>query len=568
MDEIRELLGRLTTLTEEELGNLRQLISAKFKELDTDEATVEDTATMVELAEATDQIMAEGSAREAKAQEAKEQREAAREKVKALSGDTEDEDDEPAEEEPEPEETEEEETLEAGTPETEETEVPEPIAATGAVARMAAAQGKPTPSPEATAPQQNRGVLTASAGYQAGRPIEDRMDLAQEMVRQLSLLSRQAPYGKVIVASSEFQYPEDRQLGMDPWENEAKIRGAKRIDPKTGALVATGGICQPVNVDYSIPTYATADTPIVDGLAGYEATRGGVRYVLPPDVAEWEPATGIWTEATDAEPGSATKPVKSLACGEEVTVYVEAVSTRIGFGNMQSRFAPEQVAANTDMALAAAARVRENNLLKLISEKCVEDVTSSKGLGATRDFLTVLHATVEMYRSVHRLPDTQALTAIFPRWIRGLIKTDIAREIGHSQNTYYDQLRIPDSYVEDMIRDAGVNPIFHLDGQPSSVAGGVAQYFTTDAASSEYKKFPTKMVWYFFAEDMIQRLDAGRLDLGVVRDSTLDATNDYETFVEVFESIAFRGFNHGALQLVTELCASGGTSGTVTAACP
>lgn len=47
--------------------------------------------------------------------------------------------------------------------------------------------------------------------------------------------------------------------------------------------------------------------------------------------------------------------------------------------------------------------------------------------------------------------------------------------------------------------------------------------------------------WLLFAEGSFQFLDGGRLDLGVVRDSVLDATNDYETFVETFEGIAFRG---------------------------
>jgi hypothetical protein len=32
--------------------------------------------------------------------------------------------------------------------------------------------------------------------------------------------------------------------------------------------------------------------------------------------------------------------------------------------------------------------------------------------------------------------------------------------------------------------------------------------------------------------------------------------------VEVFEGIAFRGFSSGALQMVSSLCANGGTAGT------
>jgi hypothetical protein len=107
-----------------------------------------------------------------------------------------------------------------------------------------------------------------------------------------------------------------------------------------------------------------------------------------------------------------------------------------------------------------------------------------------------------------------------------------------------------------------VNPIWHFDGQPESVAGGVSQVFAANKEAEAVKPFPAKMVWYCFPEGAIQFLDGGRLDLGVVRDSTLDATNDYETFVEPFESVAFRGFTGGALQLVSSLCADGSTAGT------
>jgi hypothetical protein len=48
-----------------------------------------------------------------------------------------------------------------------------------------------------------------------------------------------------------------------------------------------------------------------------------------------------------------------------------------------------------------------------------------------------------------------------------------------------------------------------------------------------------------------------------VRDSTLDASNDFELFVEPFESVAFRGFSGGAWQLISTLCANGASAGTV-----
>ncbi len=71
------------------------------------------------------------------------------------------------------------------------------------------------------------------------------------------------------------------------------------------------------------------------------------------------------------------------------------------------------------------------------------------------------------------------------------------------------------------------------------------------------------LVWFLYVEGTFQFLDGGRLDLGVVRDSLLDATNDYETFVEVFENVAFRGLE--CYQVQSTIKPSGGSAGTVAA---
>jgi hypothetical protein len=561
MDPIREMLARLATLTADELAELRSLLSAEFERLDTDESTVEDIALLQELAEFGEQVMAQSAANDAAAAQAQSDREAARERIRALNPPAEpDTPEEPAA--PQPAEGEPVAEEDAQTPAVE--PAAEPIAATGAVARMAARGRHPAPSPEAaSAPAANRTVLTATGALRGlddpSAPITDRAQFAAAMTQTLQRLPRHgAPRGDVLLATARYEYPQERQLGSDAWENERKMDAVS-------ALTATGGVCLPVNVDYSVPTWATADRPLKDGLPSFEATRGGIRYVQPPDLGNLAAATGIWTEATDLAPGAQTKPIISIACGTEILVYVEAVSTRIGFGNMQSRFAPEQVAANTDLAIAAASRVAENNLLNLIAAACVQNVTApvvTTNLGATRDLISTLHQAVAAYRSGHRIPPSQTMTAILPQWLRGLIKTDLAREIGHQQDSSWNSLMITDEQVDALVGATGVNPIWHIDGQPSSVAGGVSQAYGIQGTGT-LLTFPSKLVFYLFPEGMIQFLDGGRLDLGVVRDSTLDATNDYETFVETFENIAARGFASGAIQYVAALCANGQSAGTV-----
>jgi hypothetical protein len=443
---------------------------------------------------------------------------------------------------------------------------PEAVGASGdRLRRMAARQGKAAPSPEsAISDTRGRTTLVAAGGLYGvaeGTVLTDRRTLATAMAETLKRMHREAPAkGRVIVASAETQYPENRQLSENAEDNFWKMEGVAGVQ----ALVATGGICLPVNVDYAVPTWATADRPLRDSLPAYQATRGGLRYVKPPDIAEWAAASTVWSAATDAAPGVETKPIVSITCGSEELSYVNAIPTRIGYGNMQSRFAPEQVASNVDLAIAAAARTAENELLTLIAAASVKEVACGEKelLGSTRELLTAIGQVASQQRQLHRLPDSLMITAVLPRWVREEIRIDLAREQAHAQSDQWNSLAVTDAQIEALFTSRGVRPVFHLDGQTE---GGVSQLFVAPAAKGAIKKYPTKVTFYMYPEGTMQFLDAGRLDLGVVRDSTLDATNDAEIFVETFEGIAPRGYASASLQLVCELAATGVSAATIAA---
>jgi len=67
--------------------------------------------------------------------------------------------------------------------------------------------------------------------------------------------------------------------------------------------------------------------------------------------------------------------------------------------------------------------------------------------------------------------------------------------------------------------------------------------------------FPTTARWYLFPEGSFLYLDGGTLELGIVRDSTLNSTNDYQIFGEGFENVAFIGVE--SLQVTSTVCATG-----------
>ena len=78
--------------------------------------------------------------------------------------------------------------------------------------------------------------------------------------------------------------------------------------------------------------------------------------------------------------------------------------------------------------------------------------------------------------------------------------------------------------------------------------------------------FLTTCIWYMYAEGSFMWLDGGTLDLGLVRDSTLNASNDYSIFGETFEQTVFLGIE--SLQVTSTVCASGEVTLPQTVSCP
>ncbi len=432
-------------------------------------------------------------------------------------------------------------------------------------------------------------VVTASASagaISAGQVLGSREELAQvtsEILRQIAMDPEN--FGrKRGVARVTWSYPEDRQLGDSITDTTARLDAvcgisAPRYDRHSGALTASGGVCLPTNVDYSVPTWVTTDRPLRDGLPAFQATRGGIQFVTPPDVGTVVLqggtasgsglATTVWPEATDASPAGLTKPVWQVLCGSPQQIFVDAVPTRVMFGNMVSRFAPEQIAANTEQAIAAAARDAELNLLAKMYGYS-NQVLASQYLGATRDLL----ASIDLLSQGYRYSDEIGLTAVFPSWAKGLLRADLARETAHDNAGSQNALAIGDSEIEDWLSARGIDVVWTIDALQGGTYGNgghaIPNQFFPKFTPGAQPQWPGQssdgtfvLAWLLFVTGTFQFLDGGRLDLGVVRDSILDATNDYETFVETFESVGFRG--NECYQVQSTILPSGASAATAAA---
>ena len=79
-------------------------------------------------------------------------------------------------------------------------------------------------------------------------------------------------------------------------------------------------------------------------------------------------------------------------------------------------------------------------------------------------------------------------------------------------------------------------------------------------AQGPLSDWPNEVVFYVYFEGAWTLLDGGTLDLGLVRDSTLNLANNFQMFAETWEGVFSRGLP--SLRVNATICANGASAGT------
>ncbi len=397
-------------------------------------------------------------------------------------------------------------------------------------------------------------AITAGAdipGYTAGSALSDMKAVAEAMSKRLHGLRRVngGDGEQHIVASITTQYSEDRTLTQDAEANWDKIQAVSSPE----AIVASGGHSAPFTVKYDIFGVGTTERPVRDCLPRFQADRGGIRFITPPVLSDYDNAVGVWTNVVDTSPGTDVKASLTVSAATENTVATDAVTLQLQFGNLMTRAYPELIARHNELGLIQHAREAETQVLARLTTLSTA-VTSTSLIGMGRDFLVQLGRAAAQYRGRHRLPADFPLRAIIPAWVKDAMAADltIAAPGDNTMNAYAE--------IDGFIASRGINPCYTLDGSA----------MTGSQSAAAMNEFTDTFVWYLFAEGTFLFLDGGTLDLGIIRDSTLVGTNDYKMFVETFEGVAKVGVE--SLKVTSTINVNGAaaalrdTTGGVTAA--
>lgn len=415
------------------------------------------------------------------------------------------------------------------------------------------ARRRKVPARHAAQETRNGGPAQRLAITASGEEVTDRAALAQVFSERINgFVGQPASDGqKVTIARMTTEYPEDRHIGGGRDATEGTLARVFSRENLTGpqALTAAGGICAPPEPLYDVQTYAVDDRPVAAAIPSFQAARGGVTYRLPSTMGLMTGATGVMTADEDAEFDSGGEPVNTkdclrIECPDLVTAEVEAIYKCVTIGNFGARTWPEDVAHNLDLASAEWARLAEIQFTNVIKSASTA-VTVAKAANAWADLVgAILKARAGMI-SRHRMSAGQRFRVLLPAWLSEAMPLDGLR--GGPASGHYDMTQ---AAIAGMLERYGVTVSFYKDG----VTGGTAQVFGAQNAGA-LTDFPTVVQWAFFPEGSFFTLDNGTLDLGLVRDSTLNATNDYRIFMEAFLKVAYRGIE--SLWVTSTVCYSG-----------
>lgn len=564
----------LSSLTEAELSELKSAVSDEFAKLDEtsdDELTPEILNRMSVLADATDSIMQTENVR---AEEAA-ARQAARDSLRTRMS--------PAEDV----EMDEEASTETGETDTDSGATREPALVASARGRTdvrdviknprdglnarlsAARRHQPADSRIDMKKQFGRSVLLASAdiaGFTSGGEIHNM----SELVAAMQMRARSLPDSRAFSAGGDWtrvpRYPVahmkrefKHMLDLSATPEQAWALMQDAANPQS--LLAAGGWCSPSEIRYDF--YNIAEMGGELDLPTTGISRGGMRWPTSPSFGDLADSTGLWhwneTQDVAAATGTAQSGSKTCArvpCAAFSEARLEFEGICITAGNLTTDAWPEQIA--NFMRLVEVAHARRVNawvINNLVSQSTAVSICPT-GIGAALPLLDSVELMVQDLRAKYGMNDNAIFECKMPSWVMGLIRADLARWAGIEPDKSFN---ISDAMIGAWFTLRGINLQLVQDWQVRT--SGLFGY------SSVIETWPTSFTYLIYPAGTFVRGNGLSLDFGVIRDSTLNATNDY-TAAWSEESFLVAKIGHESRAVTVPVCPNGVRAATASMTCP
>ena len=419
-------------------------------------------------------------------------------------------------------------------------------------------------TPKAHQPAERPTVLTASAAV-GGGTLATPMDVAKIMGRMAKNGDRPAR-GRSLVAAAQFDtHRDDRYTVNSDVEHNTGVFAevakaaqaeARRVAQGGNSLVAAGGFCAPAQPVYEL--FAVGGNGGGLTLPVVNAPRGRITYVQSPTYSDfrtnpaWYNAIGESYTAED-DAADEEKNVFVIECPDTTTCEVVAHPAITQASNFQGRFYPEFISRVMDVTmLGHFHRVNTFIINAMVNNSVDHNVANVQG-GAYVQFFQALRFHTALMRETYRMDIGSVLELAMPHWVVDALAADrVARDATLD-------FSIARAAVMADINSMGVRVQEVYDWQGQNLSGD-------QPGTTALGNFPASVDVLLWIPGSAVRLDGGTLNLGEVRDSTLNNTNNYQTFVETWEQVCFPGPLPWLLDGI-QICPTGGTGNRVTITC-
>ena len=319
------------------------------------------------------------------------------------------------------------------------------------------------------------------------------------------------------------------------------------------SLVAAGGWCAPSEVLYDLCELESRDGLLSVPEVGI--ARGGIQWTTGPKFSDIYNATGFcYTEqdAIDGDwdgAGGGAKPCYNVSCPPFEEARMDLCGLCITSGLLQQRGYPELLARTLRGALIAHDHKMSNKMITAMVAGSTAITGTPDQFGAAAPLLDIIELQAEHIRYTARMARSSTLEAVFPYWVTGVIRSDLARRQGVLA------LDVTDAQITSWFRSRGINPQFVYDWQPLDTT-----------AATAFIKWPTTVTFLLYPAGTWVRGTADVITLDTIYDSVQLGQNEF-TALFTEEGWLAAKLCHDSRAITIELCASGMTGGGVAIGC-
>lgn len=403
-------------------------------------------------------------------------------------------------------------------------------------------------------------VLVASAdipGFTQGGAIPDMESLVAAMQRRARTMGDGRGNGnRVPVAQLQRSYTHN--LNIDSTVEDVSRVLTAAASPEV--LIAAGGWCAPSEISYDFFNIAC-----IDGLLDLPTigiNRGGLRFPTSASFGDISALTGIvwtWNETMDVAAAtgtgqSGTKPCVRVPCPGYNEERLECTGVCVTVGNLTSDAFPELIANHLRLVEAIQAHYINNRIiLDVVANSTAVTDGGASTQSTTAGILNAASLQATDYREKYAMCRNDVMEAVFPSWMLNNVREDLAKRMGVS-----DMMAISNQTIAAWFDARDIRTQWVADWQVRSTG--------LPGAATAATAWPTSAQFLTYAPGTFVRGNGMTLDLGVVRDSTLNATNDY-TAAWMEECYLVAKIGHESRVVTVDVCANGTVGAANIASC-